>query len=352
MSKDRKDLKRAKPLVLSLFCGCGGLDLGFEQAGFEVGLAYDLRAPAIESYNYNRATNSGFVRDVGRIKFADLDSDFGREFVPKGVIGGPPCQSFSRGNSSKTEDDPRRAMVRVFFSLALKIHRSRSELDFIVMENVPEVASAEEGKLLQTEINRLERAGFRVSKHIYNAKNYGVAQNRRRLILVALNRSRLAREWIIPPVTEDLCTVRDAIGNLKEPVYFEDAKKADTYPEHPNHWCMTPRSSKFFNNQLKPGRSTGRSFKSLAWDKPSYTVSYGHREVHVHPRCNRRLSVFEAMRLQGFPDEFVLKGTMSAQFSQVSEAVPPPLAKAIALRIFQSISPEDVSDASAKIAAE
>ena len=122
-------------MVLSLFSGCGGLDLGFEQTGFEVGLAYDLRAPAIASYNNNRDTSHGRVRDVTQLTIEKLDQDFGKPFAPKGVIGGPPCQSFSRGNVNKFEDDPRRKMVREFFSLALKIHRKRDELDFIMMEN-------------------------------------------------------------------------------------------------------------------------------------------------------------------------------------------------------------------------
>ena len=80
-----------------------------------------------------------------------------------------------------------------------------------------------------------------------------------------------------------------------------------------------------------------RSFKTLRWDEPSYTVSYGNREVHIHPSGKRRLSAFEAMQLQGFPKDFVLNGTFSDQISQISEAVPPPLAKAVAVTIKKAI---------------
>ena len=107
----------------------------------------------------------------------------------------------------------------------------------------------------------------------------------------------------------------------------------DAIPVHPNHWCMTPKSRRFFDGSLLEGYSSHRSFKTLAWDEPSITVSYGHREVHVHPSGKRRLSVFEAMRLQGFPDDYVLDGTLSAQIDQVSEAVPPPLAEVVAMSI-------------------
>ena len=323
-----------RPTVLSLFCGCGGLDLGFEQAGFDVGLAYDLRAPAVMSHNNARTNASAFVRDVSKISLMDLDQDYGGMFSPKGVIGGPPCQSFSRGNSSKSDDDPRRHMVARFFDLALKLHNERDEVDFIVMENVPEVAKAEQGDLLGIEIIRLKKAGFEVYFDIYDAADFGVAQRRRRLILVAINRKKLNSPWAPPPKCPTRPTVRDKIFGLEEPVFFSKSKDLERFPVHPNHWCMTPKSPKFTNASLTPGRSTGRSFKTLGWDKPSYTVSYGHREVHVHPNCARRLSVYEAMLLQGFPTDFVLKGTMSAQFSQVSEAVPPPLARAIANSIF------------------
>lgn len=328
---------RKKRLILSLFSGCGGLDLGFEQAGYETGLAYDVRPSAIASHNYNRDKNSAFVRDVTQIKLSDLDKDFGGKFYPCGVIGGPPCQSFSRGNSSKKANDPRTKLVRSFFSLALRVHRNRGGLDFIVMENVPEIMRANGGRLLQTEIDRLEAAGFAVFCDVYDAVNYGVPQTRKRLFLIALNISRYSGTWCKPRKVRKIKVVGDVISGLAEPVYYIHSKSLQKYPEHPNHWCMTPRSEKFFNSSLTPGRSTGRSFKTLAWDKPSYTVSYGHREVHVHPECTRRLSVFEAMLIQGFPRPYSLLGTLSSQISQVSEAVPPPLAKAIAQSVNRAL---------------
>jgi DNA (cytosine-5)-methyltransferase 1 len=321
------------PVLLSLFSGCGGLDLGFEQAGYSIGLAYDLRRPAIMTHNKNRATQCGHVADVRKLSLKNFDEHFGREFRPEGVIGGPPCQSFSRGNVQKSDDDPRRKMVRAFFNLALKIHRHRGGLKFIVMENVPEVRTADHGRLLELEIARLKRAGFFVFLRILNAKDYGVAQSRRRLFLVALHEEHFSSDWSFPFPSGQKLTVRETIGGLEEPVRFANSGDVDCFPEHPNHWCMTPKSRKFENGGLTPGRSSGRSFKTLAWDKPSYTVSYGHREVHVHPDCKRRLSVFESMLLQGFPKSYILHGTMSDQFSQVSEAVPPPLAFAIAQSI-------------------
>lgn len=341
----------SSPAILSLFSGCGGLDLGFVQAGYEVGLAYDLRASAVNSYNHFQQKKCAFVRDVSEIKLKHLDQDFGGKFLPHGVIGGPPCQSFSRGNSSKKQNDPRTKMVKIFFDLALRIHRHRGGLDFIVMENVPEVSLAEKGRLLGKQIDRLVKHGFDVHSHVYNALEHGVAQKRRRLILVAINSSRKQDSWIRPSEQANTLTVRDLVFDLPDPVFYDQSKVFDSFPEHPNHWCMTPRSRKFSDRTLKPGRSTGRSFKTLDWDKPSYTVSYGHREVHVHPDCHRRLSVYEAMLLQGFPKNFVMMGTLSEQFSQISEAVPPPLAKAIAQSIGDSIYAKCCASKSARAVA-
>ncbi|MEM7687611.1 MAG: DNA cytosine methyltransferase [Pseudomonadota bacterium] len=336
-------------MLLSLFSGCGGLDLGFEQVGFRSGLAYDLRPSAIASWNLNRPDFAiGRVQDIFSLNLATMDEHFGSEFTPNGVIGGPPCQSFSIANSQRTPHDPRTRLVNKFFSLSLDLHH-RKPLDFVVMENVPGLATRRHRHILDYQIRRLRKAGFLVSKHILDAAHYGVPQRRKRLIVVAYNpAASMGSSWDRPKATSELpVTVREAIGVLSEPTQFKRGLDPASFPEHPNHWCMVPKSEKFFDGSLNQGGSFGRSFKTLMWDEPSYTVSYGHREVHVHPNGKRRLSVFEAMKLQGFPKEFVLSGNLSQQITQVSEAVPPPLGKAIAERIADDLSYPSCSRASA-----
>lgn len=340
-----------KPIILSLFSGCGGLDLGFEMSDFHTGLAFDLRPAAVDSHNYNREHRPARQIDITKLKLNELDTMFGSRFDPCGVVGGPPCQSFSRGNSNRNDNDPRAKLVRKFFNLALKIHRSRSGLDFIVMENVLEVAKADKGRLLKREIDRLEKEGFDVFVEKTNAVDFGVAQSRKRLILIAINASRSISSWTGLNKTSSITRVRDVIFGLDEPVFFSDFCKGKRPGKHSNHWCMTPKSKKFFDGSLSTARSSGRSFKVLNWNKPSYTVSYGHREVHIHPNGHRRLSVYEAMLLQGFPHEFKLLGTLSDQISQVSEAVPPPLGKAVADAIRQVVDYENFSSKICKAAA-
>jgi DNA (cytosine-5)-methyltransferase 1 len=343
--------KDEKPIVLSLFSGCGGLDLGFESAGFEAALAFDLRSPAVDSYNHNRDRRTAHVADVTKLRLRDLDEKYGSRFDPVGVIGGPPCQSFSRGNSNRSDNDPRSKLIRKFFSLALRLHKSRSGLDFIVMENVLEVAKAKNGKLLKDEIARLELNGFSVFIEETNALKFGVAQKRRRLILIALNKSRRQFDWNGLEEVTGSTKVRDVIGALAEPVWFSDFKEGMRPVDHLNHICMTPKSKKFQDGSLLVARSSGRCFKVLDWDKPSYTVSYGHREVHIHPSGHRRLSVYEAMLLQGFPHCFELVGTLSDQISQVSEAVPPPLAEAVAKAVKKCFRYENRASNSSRAAA-
>lgn len=327
--------------LLSLFSGCGGLDLGFEEAGYRIDLAYERRKAAVLSYNANAASPVARSRDVRELTLDQLDRDFGHPFAPSGVIGGPPCQSFSRGNSGRSLPDPRSSLVGSFFSIALDLHQNRRPLDFVVMENVPEVARAENGWLLGLELQRLQDAGFVTDVVTLDAKDFGIPQKRRRLFVVAINEKILHTKWRRPFQALPHLTVADAIGALPDPVYYSQVADTGEIPFHPNHWCMTPKSRRFFDGSLTEGYRKGRSFKTLAWHEPSLTVSYGHREVHVHPSCTRRLSVYEAMLLQGFPRDMVLVGSMSDQFSQVSEAVPPPLALAIATSIQEVVVSTD-----------
>lgn len=328
-------------MLLSLFSGCGGLDLGFEQAGFSTGLAYDIRPLSIKSWNRNRRRSSvAQVADIRTLTVEKMDQHHGKPFYPIGVIGGPPCQSFTNANSRKRDDDPRAELVARFVEIALQLH-ARAALKFIVMENVQELATARYAEILTPQIEALEHAGFVCEQAVLNAKHYGVPQNRKRLFIVALNKDLYGeRRWVRPKQSETISNVKSAIGSLPPPTFYARGIGPSDINHHANHWCMVPKSPKFGTSLLLTGKSTGRSFKKLDWDKPSFAVSYGHREVHVHPDGHRRLSVYEAMLLQGFPRKFVLEGSLSSQITQISEAVPPPLALAVAKSIIAIPSSE------------
>ena len=324
-------------MLLSLFCGAGGLDLGFERAEFEVGLAFDKKLDSVRSYNHNRSHEpNGHCVDVNDLTLARLDELWGGTFKPEGLIGGPPCQSFSQANRSITESDPRHLLPLVYARL-LKQLNGRSPVKFFVMENVKGLRSGLHAHRLALFKKALAEAGFHVNELLLNAADYGTPQKRERLFIVGLNSNIFGKAtWPGPTkvsIEDRAPDVASVLRGLPEPQHFTKGADPDKFPLHRNHWCMAPKSPRFFDGSLRTGDSSHRSFKTLAWEKPSITVAYGHREVHVHPGCHRRLSVYEAMLLQGFPHEYELIGSLSSQIDQVSEAVPPPMAEAVAYSI-------------------
>lgn len=324
-------------MLLSLFCGAGGLDLGFEEAGFDVALAFDKKADSVLSYNHNRkgrSRDAAHVADVTALTPEALDQVHGTLFAPSGVIGGPPCQSFSQANRSWSDSDPRHELPIAFAKLLGSLN-ARNPVEFFVMENVTGLLNCHHRDRLAAIETAFAEAGFPAQKAVLTATDYGTAQMRQRLFLVGYNKDLFPDlAWSAPtPTTRqgDILTVRAKIDGLAEPVFYERGLDAEKFAVHRNHWCMKPRSRRFSEEgMLTEGNSSRRSFKVLSWDRPSFTVAYGNREVHVHPRCHRRLSVYEALLLQGFPERYELLGSLSSQIAQVSEAVPPPVAQAVA----------------------
>jgi DNA (cytosine-5)-methyltransferase 1 len=324
--------------LISLFCGAGGLDLGFEDAGFGVAAAIDRRDFSIRSYNHNRESIAGYVGDVTKLDPAAIDALAGRTIAPVGVIGGPPCQSFSR--AAHSEDDDHRHELPLEFARILDAFNKRSPVEFFAFENVPGLLKDKHSERFSRIVAAFDEAGFAIARTLLNASSFGVAQNRPRLILVGFNKALFpGLEWQPPEAETPLAKpVKDVIKGLPAPAYWtRDLDRASITP-HPNHWCMTPKSKSFTTpGALVPGTARGRSFRTLHWDQPSPTVAYGNREVHVHPDGKRRLSVYEAMLLQGFPPAYELLGSLSDQVTQVSEAVPPPLGRAIAESVKQAL---------------
>jgi len=256
--------------------------------------------------------------------------------TPKGIIGGPPCQAFSVGNVYKNPNDPRSKLPINYANIVGALSNSAG-LDFFVFENVVGLRSARHAEQLALFRELFASHGFQLFEEELNALDFGVPQRRSRVFIVGVNKDRFpGLEFKFPQGSSRHLTVRSAIFGLPDPVLFRrglDPIEVKSIAGHPNHWAMKPRSSKFINanGELVPGDRRGRAFRVLNWDEPSLTVAYGHREVHVHPNLKRRLSVYEAMLLQGFPKKrYQLYGNLSDQIRLVSDAVPPPMARAIA----------------------
>jgi DNA (cytosine-5)-methyltransferase 1 len=312
------------------------MDLGFRRKGFLPLLALDRNHAAVETYNFNDPRNVARQCDLSKLSGAELIAMI-REASPKhmpcGVIGGPPCQSFSNGNRSKSQRDPRARLGLAFASQLQKVNKEFN-IDFVVFENVMGLRGEQHAHRFESILRELKRAGFNLFICDLQAADFGIPQKRRRLLIVGVNRDKFP--WVqfeFPQGDKKPGTVGQAIRNLPRPVFYRRGLKPENIPVHPNHWTMVPRSAKFRNGI----HGNGRSFKKLSWGKPSFTVAYGNREIHVHPNGKRRLSVLEAMLLQAFPRRYELRGTLSDQVNQISDAVPPPLAAAVAGAIRKSI---------------
>lgn len=326
--------------LISLFAGAGGLDLGFENARFSVAAAIDLRTPSIDSYNHNRKSRVGHVGDITALNASMIDELAGRALKPVGVIGGPPCQSFSRATHSA--DDDHRHELPLEFARILAAYNERAPVSFFAFENVPGLLKVRHKERYARIKLAFDEAGFSVGSGILNASWFGVAQNRPRLILVGFNKAMFpGLKWSPPAEPLELVPtpVKDVLKGLPKPTYWKRDLDRKAIRPHRNHWCMRPKSKNFTTpGALVPGTARGRSFRTLDWREPSPTVAYGNREVHIHPNGKRRLSVYEAMLLQGFPQKYELTGSLSDQIVQVSEAVPPPLAHAVAKSILNNIA--------------
>lgn len=318
---------------MSLFSGSGGLDQGFHSAGFETVLALDNAPDAVSSFNHNYRLPVCHEADLARLKPADFLKMIPRDANPIGLIGGPPCQGFSRGNVRAKLTDPRNQLPYRFANL-LKAANKKYELHFFVFENVVGLARKKHAARFKRIMVKLAAAGFNVFKSELNAEDFGVPQRRVRLFIVGLN-SQLYPDlhFKFPIGTGSKIKVADAIRDLPMPAFFRRGIQPTEIPRHPNHWTMMPKSAKFKSTAI----SVGRSFKKLEWNSVSPTVAYGNREIHVHPDGGRRLSVYEAMLLQGFPLDFQLLGSLSSQITQVCNAVPPPIAQAMAVSIRENV---------------
>lgn len=322
--------------IISLYAGAGGLDLGFRLEGFDPVIAIDNNQAAVDSYNLNDLDHVAQLGDLSKLndeQIVELVRGACNGRVPRGVIGGPPCQGVSYSNVHKKRHDKRKkALLR--YARIVKALTTAFNLDFFVFENVVGLKSKKHKRYFRKIVKALEDAGFTLFEQELDAGDFGVAQTRHRVFIVGINRNFFPGiEFIFPTPLGIKKTVRDAIGNLPAPVFFNRDFKPEDIPYHCNHWAMNPRSPRFRTTE----NGAGRSFRRLDWNQPSPTVAYGHREMHVHPTGTRRVSVFEGMLLQGFPANYKLSGNFSQQVDQVSNAVPPPLARAVAKAIKKSL---------------
>ena len=331
--------------IIDLFCGIGGLSLGFEQAGFEVCAAVDMWADAVKTYNHNRKEKVAKVISVEDFNEKELSSIIATEKIT-GIIGGPPCQGFSTVGKREI-DDPRNKMYLEFYK-AVKLVNP----DFFVIENVKGMLTLNKGAFVKDLLKRFgeDGLGYTISYQLLNAADYGIPQNRYRVFYVGIKN----KKFVFPEPFDYKLTAKDGISDLEgatqekygsEPQNdFQRAMRGNIKkPLNQDYTTHTEKTISIISQVPDGGnirdlpeeiwhvRKYNKAFERMGTFKPSNTIDTGHRN-YFHYSEPRIPTVREPARIQSFPDSFEILGTRGSQYKQVGNAVPPMLSKIIAER--------------------
>lgn len=342
-----------------LYCGAGGLSLGAHLAGIDIAIAIDNDRHALSTYAHNFPNTKTLLDDVGKVD--DLPSTDSKTSI---VFGGPPCQGFSTSNQrTRSKENSKNWAFRDFFGIVAKV-----EPDWVVFENVRGLLETERKYFLYEITETLEKMGYTVNYEILNAVNYGVPQYRSRLFIVGSPKGinfqfPKPKEKIAVTVGEalfDLPNLRNGATTCRrkyksEPLsdYAQElregacdcpnnlvTKNADHIVKRYKHipqggnWESIPES--LMGNYTDRTRCHTGIYRRLKENEPSVVIGNYRKNMLIHPKQNRGLSVREAARLQSFPDKFEFKGSIGFQQQQVGNAVPPLLAKAVFEKIINT----------------
>lgn len=383
--------------VISMFSGCGGLDLGFIQAGYKIVWANDFFSDAVQTYRKNIGDHivHGDITQIPSETIPDCDV----------VIGGFPCQGFSIANTKRSMDDQRNFL----YLEILRVIKDKQP-KFFVCENVKGLLSMQKGKVLEMIIRDFAQLGYKVDYKLLRASDYGVPQHRERVIIIG---NRLGLENVFPEKTHghdlphvsvsDVCShladirtrdesfeldgvivhnhvartnVADKFWTRKHAVNQHDicdylrqwrdrsswtTKKIDRhfgYAHTAGHWFRKdnnsgsiPSPSDWYElktllgfddtfdaavTELEQREITfEQSLRVSNWDTPSDTITATNPEIH--PNKKRRMSARECAIIQTFPHDFVFTGSLSSMYKQIGNAVPVLLSKKIAQTIYQQL---------------
>lgn len=334
---------------IDLFSGCGGMSLGFEMSGFKSLLAVDNWQDALTTYSYNRSDARTLCADLSTLNPHDVKEQYNIQSVDV-IIGGPPCQGFSVAGKRIIDDD-RNKLYKSFVAF-LECFKPKA----FVMENVPNILSIGGGMVRNSILSDFSKLGYTVNVKVLTASDYGVPQKRRRAVFVGfLDGSTFA---FPQPFGATEVTSFQALSDLTEGS-IDDGSKYPNNPMSEYQTMMRSNSKGVFNHEITIHNEQtkaiiamvpdGGNYKSLpenlqgirrvhiAWtrinsSRPSMTIDTGHRH-HFHYKWNRVPTVRECARLQSFPDDFVFQCSKTSQYKQVGNAVPPLLAKAIAIQL-------------------
>lgn len=324
--------------IISLFSGCGGLDLGFERAGFDVVLANEYDKAIIPTYKANHQNTKLIEGDIRKIK----DETFFNLGEIDGIIGGPPCQSWSEAGALRGIDDDRGKLFFEYIRI-LKIVKPK----FFLAENVSGMLANRHNEAVQNILNLFDEAGYDVTLDLVNAKDYGVAQERKRVFYIGF-RKDLHVHFDFPNGStideKKKITLRDVIWDLQDTAIPSSEKN--------RHNPLAQNGNEYFTGSYSPIFMSRNRVKN--WDEQAFTVQASGRQCQLHPQapkmvkvgkndCRfvkgsehlyRRMTVREVARVQGFPDCFqFIYDSVNDGYKMIGNAVPVNLAYEIAQSI-------------------
>lgn len=320
---------------IDLFCGAGGMSLGFDQAGFKNVFSVEFNPEICLTYKRNFPNHLLLNKDIKELTEEEI-LNLTKNNAVDVVIGGPPCQGFSlAGNiGRKFQDDPRNHLFKEFVRV-VDIVKPKC----FVMENVARMYTHKNGQTRREILECFRKIGYHVHCHVLNAADYGVPQIRSRIIFIG-NRLSPFIEFPMPVVDkEHYKTVKDAIDRFPPIAYGGHSDIPNHEPmQHSAQMLEKMSYVKDGGNRndipegLRPQKGDARKYIRYNSKEPSYCVTGDMRKI-FHYNQNRALTVRELAAIQTFPDDFVFEGSRISQQQQVGNSVPPLFAKAIAMTI-------------------
>ena len=303
--------------AVSLFCGAGGLDLGFEQSGFRTLWANDFDRDACKTHqNWSKA--KVICGDISKINAKDIPgSDI--------ILGGFPCQGFSLSGPRKI-DDTRNILYKHYVRIVRE-----NEPKIFVGENVKGLLTMANGQIFEAIKAEFSECGYDVYSQLVNARDFGVPQDRERVMIVGFRKDLNIKNFEIPVPTNMKMTMREALAGMPEP------------PE--DEVCNQPYSSRYMSRNRKRN-----------WDEVSYTIPAMAKQVTIHPSSpdmkkigkdlwefgeagvTRRFSWREAAAIQTFPRDLEFCGDLVSKYKQIGNAVPVKLAAYVATHLYAILS--------------
>lgn len=372
---EQRNINSSNLNFIDLFCGAGGLSLGFLQEGFNVNFACDIEEACIETYRFNHPNvPSKYIVNDDIKNIENKINDYIRFKEVDLVIGGPPCQGFSIANQQRIIDDPRNKLYKSFVNV---VDKTKPKL--FVMENVKGML-----KVAQQVKEDFESIGYKVSYKVFNAQDFGVPQNRERLIFIGSRLDVRPEEIIsrIESLVADRYVLKDAIDDLNELeasreknntnilndknggiVIRKTNNNVSDYVKRINNGILI--ENLVFNHQARYNNDRdieiyGRLHQGDKSDDPKIEdiMPYANRShifkdkyyklknddkcktitahmkfdcnMYIHPTQARGLTPREAARVQSYPDDYVFKGPFTKAYMQVGNSVPPLMGRGIA----------------------